>query len=356
MKLDRYRYAIIGTGREIGTEGATGFGMAHSHIGAFTATDRVDLVAVADIVEENAQHFLTKYERTDARIYTDYHEMLEQEKPHIVSITTWPHLHAEMTIAACESGALAVHCEKPMATSWGDAKRMADAAAANGVILTFNHQRRFLDPFQKARQLIRDGAVGKLARLEATCGDLFDWGTHWINMLFFLNEETPVEWVIGQIDSRTENRIFGAFTENQGIAHFKFANDVRALLITGYEANIGAAMRIIGDQGIIEIGWDSKVLLRANGDADWKTVEVTESIHGSGAIPKAAADLIAALDDPAHKPLLSVENALRTTEVIFAAYESSRRRGRIDLPLQFEGSALLTLLEAGAIGPHRSAD
>jgi hypothetical protein len=38
--------------------------------------------------------------------------------------------------------------------------------------------------------------------MEATCDNLFDWGTHWFDMLFFFNDETPVEWVIGQIDTR----------------------------------------------------------------------------------------------------------------------------------------------------------
>src|SRR5438045_7210281 len=115
MTDKRYRYGIIGTGRENGTEGATGFGMANAHIAAFKTTEKADLVAIADIREDNARLFLDRHE-SGAKHYSDYHAMLEQEPLEIVSICTWPHLHAEMTIAACEAGVKAVYCEKPMAT------------------------------------------------------------------------------------------------------------------------------------------------------------------------------------------------------------------------------------------------
>src|SRR5579871_766548 len=163
---NRYRYAIIGTGRPWRSEGATGFGMAHPHYHGFTQTGQVDLIAIADIRDDNARLFLEKYQERETTHYTDYRTLLAEEKPDIVSITTWPHLHAEMTVAACEAGVRAIHCEKPMATTWGDAKRMKAAADANGVTLTFNHQRRFLEPFQQAVRLIREGALGGLLRIE----------------------------------------------------------------------------------------------------------------------------------------------------------------------------------------------
>ena len=108
MSDTRYRHAIIGTGRPWKAEGATGFGMAHSHMHGFQQTGRVDLVAIAEIREDNARLFLDKYESA-ATVYTDYREMLAREKPDLVSITTWPHLHAELTVAAAEAGVRAIH-------------------------------------------------------------------------------------------------------------------------------------------------------------------------------------------------------------------------------------------------------
>src|SRR5438874_676923 len=247
---EKYRVAIIGCGRPRSHEAATGFGMSHAHAKGFANTGRCELACVADISRENAEAFAG--EHGNPASYLDYHELLAQEKPDIVSICTWPHLHAPMVIAAAEAGARAIHCEKPMAPTWGEARAMARACDERNVQLTFNHQRRFLAPFQSARQLIRDGAIGDLRRIEGACGDLIDWGTHWLDMFFFYNVETPAEWVIGQIDSRSEKTIFGLPVEDQAVCHFKFRNEVRALLLTGYQAEIGCANRLVGSAGVIE--------------------------------------------------------------------------------------------------------
>jgi UDP-N-acetylglucosamine 3-dehydrogenase len=58
-------------------------------------------------------------------------------------------------------------------------------------------------------------------------------------------------------------------------------------------------------------------------------------------------DLVDALKT-GREPELSGRRALRTTEVIFATYESSRRRARIDLPLQIDDSPLIDMLGGAA--------
>lgn len=347
---ERYRLAVIGVGRPWKTEGATGFGMAHAHVGGFLKTGRCDLAAIADINMDNAHAFAAQY--GGPRIYADYQEMLRSEKPDIVSICTWPDLHAPMTLAAAEAGVRAIHCEKPMAPTWGAAKEMHSVCARLGVQLTFNHQRRFLEPFQTAKRLLREGAIGTLQRLEAQCGDMFDWGTHWLDMMFFYNDETPAEWVLGQIDARKVRKVFGVPLEEQGICHFKFANGVRATLYTGYEMDIGCANRLVGDKGIIEVGWGEPVLRVWTDHAmGWQIVPTTEGIHDGIAHERVASDIVRCLDTGA-RPLLSSYHAIQSTEVIFATYESCRRRGRVDLPLATEDSALLTMLEEGTIGPR----
>ena len=94
--------------------------------------------------------------------------------------------------------------------------------------------------------------------------------------------------------------------------------------------------------------------LRAKGDTDWRGIETSEGIHGNIAIDRACTDRIHALDHPGYRPLLSVGHAIQHTEVIYATYESSRKRGRVDLPLLAEDSALIAMLEAGEIGSKRN--
>ena len=342
-----FRGGIIGCGRPRTAAGASGYGMSHAHALGYRQSPDCRIVALADINLDNARAF--QAEHGGDTLYADYHEMLAQETPDIVSISTWPHLHAEMVIAAAEAGVRAIHCEKPMAPTYGEAVRMVAACEQHGAQLTFNHQRRFGEPYRRARELLRSGAIGPLRRLEATCDNLFDWGTHWFDMLCFYNDETPVKWVLGQIDGRGSKEIFGALVEGQGLSWFEYENGVQGLLMTGYGAP-GLTNRLIGAEGTIEVGHSAEVPLRIWGraEAGWRTVPVSEGLHGMDYVARGVLDLVDALKT-GREPELAGRRALRATELIFATYESSRRRGRVDLPLTIEDSPLLAMVASGAL-------
>ena len=120
---------------------------------------------------------------------------------------------------------------------------------------------------------------------------------------------------------------------------------------TGYQAEIGCANRLVGSKGVIEVHNGAPNLrLRTDGDATWRAVETSEGLHGGEAIDRGIADLVRCLET-GEEPELSSRKALRATEVIFATYESSRRRGRVDLPLEIDDSPLLAMLAAGEVGP-----
>jgi len=97
-----YRVGIIGCGRPRKAESSTGFGMAHAHAEGYKASPDAKIVSLADIILENAQAF--QAEHGGDHIYRDYQEMLQKEALDIVSISTWPHLHAEMVISAAQAG------------------------------------------------------------------------------------------------------------------------------------------------------------------------------------------------------------------------------------------------------------
>jgi UDP-N-acetylglucosamine 3-dehydrogenase len=346
--MSKYRVGIIGCGRPRSAQGSTGFGMSHMHAAGYEASPDAEIVALADINLDNAKAF--QAEHGGQHLYEDYHQMLAQEKLDIVSISTWPHLHAEMVIAAAQAGVKAIHCEKPLAPTYGEAVRMVRACAERGVQLTFNHQRRFGEPFRQAKELLKAGRIGQLIRLEASCSNLFDWGTHWFDMLFFYNDETPAEWVIGQIDARDGATIFGVQMEGQGISYFKYRNGVYGLLVTGAQAGWQAQNRLVGTEGVIEVGVSPEVPLRmwGKGQSEWQKVDLGEGLHGGEYVKRAVLDLIDALKT-GREPELSARKALQATELIFATYESSRRRARVDLPLQIEDSPFLSMLAKGEI-------
>ena len=328
---DNYRVAFIGTGRPYGTEGATGFGLAYRHADGFQKTGRCTVAACADLDESAAALFAEKYSLSKS--YTDYHEMLALEKPDIVDICTWPHQHAAIVVDAARAGVKAIHCEKPMATTWADAQEMVRVCDENGVALSFNHQRRMLGPFQGAKKLLDEGAIGKLVQIHGSCSDLYDWGTHWLNMFFYYQNETPVSWVMAQTDSRKDHTIFGVAMESQGLCEFQFVDGVRAFLTTGEHSHEEVAHRLLGTEGMIEVRWDKPYLRLMNAQScGWQVIDQADDLHDWEAISRGIADVIDALGS-GRESLLSAHHALKSTEIIFAAYESSRRRCRIDLPL-----------------------
>jgi predicted dehydrogenase len=245
-----------------------------------------------------------------------------------------------------------------MAPTWGEAKEMARVCRENDVQLTFNHQRRFASPFRRAKALLDDGAIGQLLRVEAFTSNLFDWGTHWFDMMFFYNDEQPVDWVLGQIDARGGRAIFGVMVEGQGLSVFRWNNGVLGLLLTGqgelYEhpnlpSDAACANRLLGTEGTIEVGVAKGPQLRLRSPdtgGAWQTVEVGGQIHGHEHVVSAVLDLVDALKT-GREPELSARKALQATELIFATYESSRRRARVSLPLDIEDSPYLAMLASG---------
>jgi len=356
--MDPVRVGVIGTGKKPVKPGPLGYGMAHQHGAAYQALPQCVMTACADIVEQNARAFADIFHVP--KIYTDYHEMLAKEKLDIVSICTWPHLHAQMAIDTAKAGVPAIHCEKPMAYSWGDCKRMAEECEKLGCRLTFNHQRRFGAPFRKAKALIDSGVIGKLFRLEFGAGDLYEYGTHNFDMLNYFNNETASKWAIGQVDYRDEKVVFGTHNENQAFVMWEYQNGVFGMGATGASSPmVGCHYRLLGSGGVIEIGsmapntpplrfkrWDGR---------DWEIVDCgKEGVHGPGYIERAIADVVDALQKGRESELCA-RNALKATETIFACFESVRRRGRVDLPLTIADNPLHEMVLSGDLKPKRKA-
>ena len=138
------RLGIIGTGN-----------MAATHARSFAAIRGVTLAACCDIDVKRAEAFARRW-RIPAW-YSDYREMLKSESLDCISNVTTDIMHAPVSLAAISRGA-AVLCEKPLATSLADARRMRNAAARRTVISMVNFRYRNSAGAQAAAALIRGAA------------------------------------------------------------------------------------------------------------------------------------------------------------------------------------------------------
>ena len=89
--MTTYRAGIIGCGS-----------IAHLHLRGYAAVDQIDIVAIADPVEQALNSFGDRY--GIARRYADARAMLDSEQLDLVSVCTWHRLHAPLTVAACARG------------------------------------------------------------------------------------------------------------------------------------------------------------------------------------------------------------------------------------------------------------
>ncbi|MFO8006211.1 MAG: Gfo/Idh/MocA family oxidoreductase [Candidatus Brocadiia bacterium] len=350
------RIGFIGTGKPRGTEGSTGFGMAYHHADGFlNLDDHCELVAAADIVEENVHAFADRYSVQGT--YLDYHEMLGAEDLDVVSICTWPHLHEQMTVDCARAGVRAVHCEKPMADTWGGARHMASVCAQNDVQLTFNHMRRFSKVIRNAKALLDDGQIGELMRVEFGRHNLCDTGTHWFDTANYLAGQPTAEWVLAQVHYERKRLTFGAHQENQAISLWRYESGVFGLALTGGGEDIPRAhCRLMGTDGLIEIhpaGPDTpRLRIRRKGGAQWEAVDCEgETVHDTVNYNRVIAELSDCLES-GRTPETGARNALQATELVFASWESARRRGRVDLPLDIEDNPLVAMVESGELTPE----
>ena len=93
-----------------------------------------------------------------------------------VYVATPNHRHAEV-VGACAAAGKHVLCEKPMATTLGDARRMVDACGAAGVLYATAFDQRFHAAHRRLRDLVAGGALGVVsqARVHYACWLPADW-------------------------------------------------------------------------------------------------------------------------------------------------------------------------------------
>jgi predicted dehydrogenase len=102
-----------------------------------------------------------------------FDELLD-ERPDFIVIASPPQYHAEQAIAAFDKG-IPVHCEKPLATSLEEGRRMVAEARRAGVPLSIGMVRRRLAPVRMIRELLQGKAIGPLQSIHIFEGGPFHW-------------------------------------------------------------------------------------------------------------------------------------------------------------------------------------
>jgi predicted dehydrogenase len=144
----------------IGVVGLGKMGVLHSAI--FSRLPDVRLCALAEnsgVVRSFASRFLKR-----VPIYATCEEVLEKESPDAIVVTTPTFTHSCMAAGALRQR-VPVFCEKPLALTYRESLELAKLASGTASMVGF--QKRFVETFAKARELIAQGEIGSVQKIEA---------------------------------------------------------------------------------------------------------------------------------------------------------------------------------------------
>ena len=135
--MEKVKVGIIGCGFSAGGAGSVN----QIHMPSLSKLEDVELAAFCDLIEEKAVKASQEYGAKNAKVYTDYKELLNDDSIKVVHVCTPNRTHKELTVDALEAGKH-VLCEKPMATKYADALEMVEASKRTGKKLSIGFQYR----------------------------------------------------------------------------------------------------------------------------------------------------------------------------------------------------------------------
>ncbi|MBL8008828.1 MAG: Gfo/Idh/MocA family oxidoreductase, partial [Ignavibacteria bacterium] len=151
--MSKIKFAIIGCGR---------IALRHAEI----INENSELTAVCDIKPDRADEFAKKF---GSKAYYNITDLLKNEQSiDVVSVCTPNSFHSEHTIESLKAGKN-VLCEKPMAISTAECKKMMIESDLSGKDLFIVKQNRFNPPVAALKEVITSGKLGSIMNVELNC-------------------------------------------------------------------------------------------------------------------------------------------------------------------------------------------
>lgn len=324
--------AIIGCGRAQRPDGKVGWGIAHAHAAGYRAAFADAAIHAVDINPDNLQAFARAHNLPSDRCFTSTEALYARLTPDMVSLCTWPILHAQQLAEAIRNGVRAIVCEKPIATSGLEIDQLRQTMEQGSSRVAIAHQRQYLPAFVRARELLADGVLGDNLVVEGRIDDDWDmlsWTVHWFDMANYLLDATPRSILAG-IEDLGERR-YGHPVERMSCVFADYADDRQAQFVTGPAALPDFGISVRGARGMLRVvGGQALQLWTRDGYHE------PPAPPGKTADPFASliADLWQAAETNGPTTRCEFEQTAIATEMVFAAQESARIRRRVALPLK----------------------
>jgi len=282
------------------------------HMPSINQTGKAEMVAFCDIVEERATNAAKDFGTPDAKAYTDYKKLLEDNTLDMVYVLTPNKSHSYITIEALESGKH-VMCEKPMAKTSKEARAMVEASKRTGKLLTIGYQTRFKQESQYIKKTVERGDLGEIYFAKAHAlrrravptwgvflneeeqggGPLIDIGTHALDLTLWYMNNYKVKSVKGNVykklnDNGDCGNAFGPWdpaeftVEDSAFAFITMEDGATIILESSWALNMVEAYEAKSTLCGTKAGADMRDGVRINGDEFGKLYEKSPNLDGRG--------------------------------------------------------------------------
>lgn len=304
--------------------------MPISHLETFNAISEVCVTAICDRDEEKLNKYQQLYKVPN--IYSNYQELINLEKPDIISIATRTEARPEIIKYACNNGVKGVYFEKPICRSIIDTREILYTAKKRNVILGYGVNRRYHAAYKKAKELIINGEIGTLREMQIEHGvsTLYWTHPHSIDLMLFFANNCEIDFI--QADCVFTNNYIHTnnnFIDNDPIvnmAFVKFCNGFTARINTG----IGLNTNLVGTKGVIKIlANGSKLHLHKIGQSPYimEHEEVPFKIS-DGATVTSFKDMINAIKNGITEANISENEILVGMQILQGIMHSSLKNGQ----------------------------
>lgn len=325
MNGRRYTASVVGAG-----SGGT------LSIRALAASDRFELVSVADVSEAARQR--VEAEHRGVATYEDHASMFTQSPTDIVCVSTWPPSHFEVAQAALGFPMTGILVEKPLGDTWAAGKAVLDSVREKGIPMVVPHGLRFLSHSRRIVDLVREGAIGDVRVVVITCAqwDILNAGIHWLNFALWLMDGQSPTKVIAAADASTRTYRDALQVETAATTLVEMDTGARIVMQTGDETSSptegkGTVFQIFGTLGWIEsYAWEPSFCLTNKDEPTGREFifdRPTKSHH------QMALEYLAERMDRGETDTSAGEASLLALELCEAAYVSNRHRCEVTLPL-----------------------
>jgi predicted dehydrogenase len=271
MSDSKVRVGVIGVGQ-----------IGKRHVAAYAEMPDVEIVAVADLNEAEAQRVAAQY--GIGRSFGNFRDLLALPEIQAVDVCLHNNFHAPVSIAAMEAGK-DVFCEKPMAGTYADALSMRAASERTGRRLAVQMATVFSTETKAARRLVDAGMLGRLyyaravsfrrrgrpfvdgygtsnfvRKAVASGGALIDSGIYQIAQMLYLLDNPEVRTIAGstyqEIDMYADRRESGGYdVEEMALGFVRLAGNITFDIEVSWAQHFaaGESSKLLGAKGGVRL-------------------------------------------------------------------------------------------------------